>query len=176
MSPPWGKSWECVASSPSHSQILSRRRLSPQLQHKIWEWPGDKAREWGVSREVTTTGKLTVYWDRKPWQEPANKAIAILCVCVLNQKLPKSMHRRCLLLRSQGCINYWVSCFEFEYQFEFEFLNIGESILADLGGEILLLPPVCRGQQHTCSNRVCFLYSGAPVGSWECCITMHWLY
>ena len=32
-----------LASSPGHSQILSRSRFSPQLRDKIWEWPGDEA-------------------------------------------------------------------------------------------------------------------------------------
>ena len=32
-----------LASSPGHSQILSRSRFSPRLRDKIWEWPGDGA-------------------------------------------------------------------------------------------------------------------------------------
>ena len=36
-----------VALSPGHSQILSRsygeKSVSPQLQDKIWEWPGEEA-------------------------------------------------------------------------------------------------------------------------------------
>ena len=34
--------WQRLTSSPGHSQILS---LSPQLRDKIWEWPGDEARQ-----------------------------------------------------------------------------------------------------------------------------------
>ena len=33
-----------LASSPGHSQILSRSRgEKPRLRDKIWEWPGDEA-------------------------------------------------------------------------------------------------------------------------------------
>ena len=32
-----------LASSPGHSQILSRSRFSPRLRDKIWEWPGDES-------------------------------------------------------------------------------------------------------------------------------------
>ena len=38
--------WLRVASSPGHSQILSRSfpNFSPRLRDKIWEWPGNEAR------------------------------------------------------------------------------------------------------------------------------------